>query len=221
MSAFNPITPRHAAELIEQAGIGEPANVLVGSSSIGLVKGYARMIDTKSSDGSHSEVRDSRIPRVLWRRIADAELGEQILSSFTVHLVEGPGDPAVAISGIRFDDKSLRAVIAQHSAAPRPADEIVAARMTRAVSLPAVAPQKIDVPPPPVETASRARPVLSALPEGAVLVTVNQAMAALGLGRTKVNELMVMGTLVRVKIDTRTLITTESIRAFLPPPRTV
>lgn len=217
MSAFNPIAPRRAAELIEQAGIGNPANILVGSSSIGLVKAYARMIETKNADGTHSGVRDSRIPRDLWQRIADAEMGEQILSSFTVLLAAEPANPAVAISGIRFDDKSLLALIGQHSAAARHSNEMISPNVAeRAQQVTEVAAKEAKVPD-AAASSPKARPALSALPEGAVLVTVNQAMAALGLGRTKVNDLMVKGTLVRVKIDTRTLITSESIRALIPP----
>lgn len=54
------------------------------------------------------------------------------------------------------------------------------------------------------------------IPDGAILATVNQTMAALGLGRTKVNDLMNVRTLVRVKVGGRTMITVESIRALLP-----
>jgi hypothetical protein len=46
-------------------------------------------------------------------------------------------------------------------------------------------------------------------------VTVKQAMAALGLGRTKINALMGEGALARVKVGARTLITVESIEKLL------
>lgn len=217
MSAFNPIAPRHAASLVDEASLGEAAKVLVDFAAAGLVKGYARLIESVDAAG-RTEVRDSRIPRDLWRRIADAGKSDQVLSAAKISLEAGPVEPAVEITGIRFDDKSLQSVIAQHSAAARPIDETSASMPTgRADPVTELEPREIEIPIVAASSSPKVRPALSALPEGAVLVTVNQAMAALGLGRTKVNDLMTKGTLVRVKIDTRTLITTESIRSMLPP----
>ena len=51
-----------------------------------------------------------------------------------------------------------------------------------------------------------------------ILVGVPQACHALGLGRTKLNELMNEGVLEKRKIGRRTLITTESIRKLAGPP---
>lgn len=216
MSAFNPIAPRHAASLVEQASLGDAAQVLVDFAAAGLVKGYARLIETVDAAGC-SEVRDSRVPRDLWRRIADAGKSDQVLSAMKISLDKGPAGPAVEITGIRFDDKSLQSVIGQHTAAARPVDEVIAPKAEQREA-PAVemTVEAIEMPVASALPLPKPRAVLSALPEGAVLVTVNQAMAALGLGRTKINDLMVRGTLVRVKIDTRTLITAESIRALLP-----
>jgi excisionase family DNA binding protein len=66
----------------------------------------------------------------------------------------------------------------------------------------------------PVPTANTQRPIRQTIPDGAVTVTVAQAAAALGLGRTTVDKLMRNGTLVRVKVGARTLITTDSIRTL-------
>lgn len=217
MSAFNPITPGQAASLVEQASLGESAKVLVDFAAAGLVKGYARLIETVDATGRR-EVRDSRIPRDVWRRIAEAGKSDQVLSAVKICLDAGLVDPAVEITGIRFDDKSLQTVIGQHSGAAHPIAEVVApAPEANAVPSAEIEPQEVDLQPAQTAPAPKPRPETSALPEGAVLVTVNQAMAALGLGRTKINDLMLKGTLVRVKIDTRTLITTESIRALIPP----
>ena len=46
-------------------------------------------------------------------------------------------------------------------------------------------------------------------------VTVNDACKALGLGRTKIYELIAQGRLDTLKIDKRTLIKTASIRALV------
>lgn len=46
-------------------------------------------------------------------------------------------------------------------------------------------------------------------------ITVNDACKALGLGRTKIYELIAKGVLDTLKIDKRTLIKTASIRALV------
>ncbi|MFA7596001.1 MAG: helix-turn-helix domain-containing protein [Novosphingobium sp.] len=46
-------------------------------------------------------------------------------------------------------------------------------------------------------------------------VTVNDACKALGIGRTKIYELIAQGKLDILKIDKRTLIKTASIRALV------
>ena len=46
-------------------------------------------------------------------------------------------------------------------------------------------------------------------------VTVNEACKALGLGRTKIYDLIASGRLDTLKIDKRTLIKTASIRALV------
>lgn len=48
-------------------------------------------------------------------------------------------------------------------------------------------------------------------------VTVNEACRALGLGRTKIYQLIASGRLETLKIDKRTLIKTASIRALVGP----
>lgn len=51
--------------------------------------------------------------------------------------------------------------------------------------------------------------------DSAVTVSVADASAALGLGRTTIDKLMKMGTLVRLKVGRRTLITVDSIQALI------
>lgn len=46
-------------------------------------------------------------------------------------------------------------------------------------------------------------------------ITVNDACKALGLGRTKIYELIAQGRLDTLKIDKRTLIKTASMRALV------
>jgi hypothetical protein len=190
--------------------------VLADFAVAGLVKAYARIIETDEADGRRTEVRDSRIPRDLWRRICGEGKVDDIWAIGSVRLPGSDlrdGLPAVSLIGIRFDDKSLQNVIAQHSgdvgsAAPPDQPEL---RTVHAM---------LSSPPPdeqpklePVKTTTK--PVRVGIPEGAITVTVKEAMAATGLGRTTIDKLMGNGTLVRVKVGARTLITAESIRALI------
>ncbi|MCD2325021.1 hypothetical protein LQ953_13435 [Sphingomonas sp. IC-56] len=215
MSAFNPIPPRRAAAIIEEAQLGDPMRILVDFAAAGLVKGYARLIETAHADGTCAEVRDSRVPREVWKRIIEQGCAADILAVGTVRLpgshLRG-GEPSMSVIGIRFDDVSLQAVIEQHSAEARPLRALRAAPGVITPPQPVAAPAAISAQP---AAAPRSQSPAASIPEGAVTVTVQQAMAALGLGRTKVNQLMGQGRLTRVKVDTRTLITVDSIRTLL------
>jgi hypothetical protein len=213
LSAFAPIAPRAAATIAEEAELGEVGQVLLDFAVAGLLKGYARLIETVDARGNRSEVRDSRIPREIWRRIAEEGNGADVWSTGTVRLsgsglVGGAG--AVAVIGIRFDEKSLKAVVEQHRPTRMPAKR-GASRAARVEIEKGVRDDIVmTADPRPVATAP------GALPDGAISVSVAQACAALGLGRTKINAMMKAGELVRIKIGGRALITAASIRALLP-----
>lgn len=212
MSAFNPIPPRRAAELVEEAQLGDAGRVLVDFAAAGLVKGYARLIETVDASGKRSEVRDSRIPRELWRRIVEEGRAEDVWTIGTVRLAGSGlvgGDPAITLIGIRFDDVSLQAVVAQHSGTARP---LMRAKLVKPRDAPATTVAPVVE---PAALPQPSRPGLSAIPDGAVTVTIKQAMAAVGLGRTTVDKLCGEGKLTRVKVGGRALITVESIRALV------
>lgn len=59
------------------------------------------------------------------------------------------------------------------------------------------------------------RPLRDAIPPGAITISVDQAMQATGIERTKINQMMKDGTLDRRKSGRRTLITVESVRRLL------
>lgn len=211
MTAFSPIAPNAAAELVDEAGLGDATRILVDFAIAGLVKGYARWMEKVQPNGRREEVRDKRIPPELWKRIvAEGKVGE--VASGTVRLdgsSEFGGGPKVTIVGIRFDDLSLQAVLAQHSGSARSVER--ASKPPKPVSAPkpdgeAVAPES------PVAPAPAG---LTAIPEGAVTVTIKQAMAAMGLGRTTIDKLCREGKLVRVRVGGRALITVDSIRALI------
>lgn len=97
--------------------------VLVDFAAAGLVKGYARLIKTVQADGTCAEVRDSRIPSDVWKRIVEQGCVADILAVGTVRLAGSllrGGEPSMSVIGIRFDDVSLQAETEQHSAVARP-----------------------------------------------------------------------------------------------------
>jgi hypothetical protein len=69
MVAFVPISPAAARQLLD--GIGEvDSGVLLGDFvEHGLIKAYARVVETLSTGGGRQEVRDARIPAAIWKRI--------------------------------------------------------------------------------------------------------------------------------------------------------
>lgn len=219
MGNFNPIAPRKAAELVDMADLGEASAVLADFAVAGLIKAYARIIETVDAGGARAEVRDSRIPRDLWRRICDEGKVSDIWATGSVRLLGSDlrgGTPSVSLIGIRFDDKSLQTVISQHggpiTAMAKDVDDTAAIPTTPTVAQVQPVQETIALPVPAAVPTKRVR---QGLPEGAVTVTVAQAEAAIGLGRTTIDKLMKNGTLVRVKVGSRTLITVDSIRALL------
>lgn len=219
MGNFNPIAPRKAAELVDMADLGDASAVLADFAVAGLIKAYARIIETVDAGGARAEVRDSRIPRDLWRRICDEGKVSDIWATGSVRLLGSDlrgGTPSVSLIGIRFDDKSLQTVISQHggpiTAMAKDVDNTAAIPTAPAVAQVQLVKETIA---PPVPAAVPTKRVRQGLPEGAVTVTVAQAEATIGLGRTTIDKLMKNGTLVRVKVGSRTLITVDSIRALL------
>ena len=219
MGSFNPIAPRKAAELVDMADLGKASVVLADFAVAGLIKAYARIIETVDASGARAEVRDSRISRDLWRRICDEGKVADIWATGSVRLPGSDlrgGMPSVSLIGIRFDDKSLQTVIAQHGGEPSPVvqpPKDARSDANRAAELPSAL-VATSSPLPPTEAVVSTKRTPQGLPDGAVTITVAQAEAALGLGRTTIDKLMKNGTLVRVKVGSRTLITVDSIRAM-------
>ena len=223
MTAFVPITPEAALEITGAAGTPQ---VLADFAEAGLVKGYARLIETVGSEG-RKEVRDQRISRDLWRRIiADGKVAE-IWPGGTVRLVGDElkgGTPAVSIIGIRFDEKSIRTLTKEHGGgamSPKPtASRSTGKRTPPAASVSPTAPNAADacVPPDEAPLPSHADVrVPRGMAPGAIALSIDETGAALGLGRTTIHKLINQGKLVATKVGGRTLIQADSIRALLTP----
>ena len=202
LSAFQPITPQQAIAMAKGAGVQDARRVIIDFAAAGLVKGYALVCETTIGN-ERTTIRGAAIPTDLWKRVQRDGLAESVWAGGTLRLEAVTADalPEVHITGVSFSEASLQRLV-EHYGGSAP-----------------VTPKRAE-PPQPVEPAavptasSPRRSAPAAIPVDAVTVTVNQAMGMLGLGRTKINELMNDGRLVKRKFDRRTMIEVESIRLF-------
>lgn len=216
MTAFNPISAQDAVELFDHAGLEDAAKVLADYSLAGRVKGYADWMEKLQPNGTRTEARNKKIEPEMWRRIIhEGKIGD--IATGTIRL-DGSSDfgggPKWTIIGIRFHETGIRTVLAQQSGCGRPTTEPKPTKEREAVPPrgPDIYPKEECAAETPHLEPKRANP--SAIPEGALLATIAQAQAALGLGRTKVNELMNSGRLIRREIDGGVRIEVKSIRAI-------
>lgn len=177
-----------------------------------MLKGYALVVETSAAGSERHVKRQAAVPRDLWRRVIHQEVGESVWRGGTIRLkaVPAEGWPEVEITGLSFNPASVRRLASHYDKEP-----IAHPDGAKLTPIPQVCrPQSANL-----NRASELRvPEVYAIPPGAQTVTVKQAMAALGLGRTKVNQLMKEGRLIRVKIDKSTRITVESIKALADGP---
>jgi hypothetical protein len=182
MSAFQPIPPKHAAELIEAAGMGEEGKRLILElAAAGAVKGYASMIETTDADGSTIELRDPTIPRAIWKRIMQEGKASDVWSGAVRLAGSGllGGTPAVNVIGIRFKRETILHATATHgSAKPCLGGRKPAAKPLR--EAPVASP-----------TSPTPQPIDLSVP----WVSVKTAARALSVGRTKLYDMMSNGEL--------------------------
>ncbi len=200
MAAFQSITPRQALQLVEGASIPNSHRIIIDYAGAGIVKAYALMSEVVHPTGEKTVTRDGTIAAGLWKRIQGEGHSDDVWLGGTLRLGADPskGLAEVHLTGVSFNQASLQRLI-KHQRGGVAVTPVPAATAKK--------PEKVaaDVAPTPP------RPGPSAIPPGALFVTVRQAMAALGLGRTKVNEMMNDGRLTRRKVDRSTLIEVESI----------
>lgn len=212
MTAFHPIAPSKAVEFIEAAGVPEARRILADFAAAGVVKTYALSIETVEVNGKAACVRQSAVPADLWQRIIREGAVDDVWTGGTVRLKPTDligGAPEVRITGVGFGEKYLQRVV-DHHCGPQPK-----APARSAAAPMKVVPASVAVDPPaPAPHPVNKKPDPAAIRAGALLATVKQAEAALGFGRTKINELMNDGTLVRVKKGHAVRIEVASIRAF-------
>lgn len=207
MTAFRPISPIKAVELAEAAGVAHAARLIRDHAAAEMVKSYARVRETWDSRGNKHAVRDAAIPADLWQRMIRQGVDEDVWTGGTVRL---PGDdmiggaPTVHVTGVGFKADDLHRMIDDHLGTHRKADRPVAVAAKDGPVAAAAAP------PPSLKR----QPDPALLSPGKLLFTIGEAGAALGYGRTKVNELMKAGKLQRAEGADGVRITGASVRAL-------
>lgn len=223
MTAFHPISPRSALQILESADIGvDGARLLLDLAEAGLIRGYARLVETIVPGTQPTEVRDSRIGRELWKRIVAEQKVEEVFAAGSVRIAGEGG--STSLIGIRFDARSVQVAAQQHGTGlPKPETQRISpggsASNDRSISKPAACerdlPVQVNIP--KVKVSSR-RPDRLGLPEGAVSVSISDASAAMGLSRGTIYKLLDKGDLTSVKIGNRRLISADSIRTLIAAP---
>ena len=205
MTSYKSVSPDKAVEIVQGEGIDQATRIILDFAAAGLVKGYALMTETVHASNNRQLVRGAAVSVDLWRRIIQENLSQDVWRGGTLRLSGDlqAGSPEVNLTGLSFNETSLRRLIDHHGRGVQLASPIKTEEPIACVTV--AEPIARQVAPP------------EAIPPGAVLVTVKQAMAALGLGRTKINALMNDGRLVKRKVDRSTLIEVESIRRLASP----
>lgn len=235
MVAFIPISPAAARHLLHGIGQEDEGTILSDFVEAGIIKAYARVVETLTADGGRTEVRDAQIPRPLWKRIVAEDKVGHALATGTVKL-QGDGlvggRPAVMITGVRFNEANVRDVATQHGSTPPIAAPTMAPPKTKPVpktagllplidminaSPSASAKSQATVEPvvgasAPIATAPRIR---ATLPEGDVMVSIADTGDILGVSRGTVGNMVKRGDLISKKLGARTMIYAKSIRTLL------
>jgi excisionase family DNA binding protein len=226
--AFVPISPAAARQLLD--GIGEvDSGVLLGDFvEHGLIKAYARVVETLSTGGGRQEVRDARIPTTIWKRIVAEDKLPDVWATSSVRL-EGDGlvggRPALNVIGIRFEERAIKDAAIKHAADPVPASSRSPKVKATRQKAPVAADEPVEVASAPV-AGTDAPPLIIRAPSDAVevdrglaadvlSVSVPRAMAIIDVSRTTIYKLLDEGKLNMTKVGGRTLVDADSIRGVL------
>lgn len=210
MSSHRPILPGKAIELVKSRNLDDPEKLLADYAAAGLIKTYALMREIRPAGGPTKTVRDSQIPPEEWARIVASNKVMAALNGGTVQL-EGaklPGGlPTIQITGISFSESSLIKILDRYCA-----------DLSVCTSAPQRKPSQAaqeKAPKPSAEDQKRTQKTVPPIKAGDLTASIAQTMQATGLGRTKVDQLMQKGDLVRTKVGNRALITVESIERLV------
>ena len=184
--------------------------LLADYAAAGLVRSYALVIETTEVDRRKAIVRGAAVPVDLWQRVVREGATPDVWTGGTVRLQADDligGAPGVDVTGIGFHKGDLDRLVDHHGGRASGAKHHVEVTPETPTTGPGFGEQ--------VRTGARRRkPNPAAIPPGAIFATVAQTEAALGFGRTKINEMMNDGRLVKHKIDGATRIEVASIMAL-------
>lgn len=205
MTAFRPISPSAALAMLEGSDV-DARTLLADLAEAGIIKGYARLLKR-----GPVESRDCRIPRDVWSQIIAHQKVDDVFTQHSMRITpdgESASDQGIAALGIRFEEKSIAVAALQHGLLP---PGLSAEPASAPTSMPDFAVAVEEAPATPL----RAKPAPRLVPEGALQLTVDETMAALGIGRTTLYKLVGEGQLVMKKTGGRSHVTAQSIREFM------
>ena len=221
MTAFRPISPAAAVQILDAASVGpEHKRLLADLAMAGIIKAYARLIEKDMPGGARAEVRDKRIDRSIWRRIVAEDRAPDVFATGSVHLGgQGYGE-RISVIGIRFDASSVTAAASDHGPVPPP---IATSRSSKSKAAPRQTVLPLDggadeaaeeggeASP---QEAARPKP-RAALDPNAVALSKAEAADVLGVSLGTVNNLIRRGDLIAKKVGRRVLVQADSVRALM------
>jgi len=206
MTAFRPIPPSAAVAMLDAPSI-DARIILSDLAAAGLVRGYARLLKTQDAEGT-CEVRDSRMSRETWERIIAHDKIDDVFSTGSVRIPHGSQDdgPRLTAIGIRFDANSIASAATEHG--------LMTAKAVHLSTFlePAPDPSPASA---PLVTSKGIKRHIRIIPQGALQLTIDEAMAVLAVGRTTLYKLINDGTLEMKKTDGRSHVTTLSVRTYM------
>lgn len=215
MTAFRPISPQAAIQVLETAGVAVDKRGLLANLAMGgVVRAYAQVIETEVIGSPITEIRGSRIDRAIWRRIIAEGKIASIYDDGSVHLGGQGYVDRISVVGIRFDATSVTSAAADHGPAmPAPVAPVKASKQK-----PAAAPPPAPVTPMPAaveEMAAAVPPRRTVLEPGTVALSIPEAASVIGVSTGTVKNLIRRQELTIKKIGRRTLVQADSVRAFM------
>ena len=210
MQGHQPILPAQAIELVEAKGLPDAKRLLADFAAAGLIKTYALARETSSKDAQKTTVRDAQIPSSLWQRIVSENKVVDALNGGTVALQGSElrqGTPAVQITGVSFSEGSLRRLLDRYCTTPMQA----ASSTSKSASKSVVDQVENEIGRSSADHRTTDEEISQIRPDD-LYVSIKQAVQTTGLSRTKINDLMNVGKLERIKVGRRTLITVDSIK---------
>lgn len=231
MTAHRPISPSAAIQILDAASVGVGREQLLADLAMaGVVKGYARLIETDVPGVPRHEVRDSRIDRSIWRRIVAEKKTADVFGAGSVHL-DGPvAGQRISVIGVRFDQASVANAAQDHSQVPSTPIPAAPAKAVRGTKASKKSARKTDQASLPLDEVHGADAVAgnmeaeepigksaarTALDPNTVALSKDETAAVLGVSLGTVNNMIKRGELVVKKIGRRVLVQADSVRALM------